>query len=263
MNKYGNNTLNEELPSSIFDDEFSRYIDLSTLESAALENGDIDLGKWIKQFTEKFSEKYKEIFNTRDKNINAKRCRDLNYHVDYVEDLILQLASKGEHGKKFKIPEDYIKTMKQNMESLFNQSSNYNCTRDDKGYVSEMHTRKALDDFCENRDYLYEHIDDSNNNCDRLTTYVKEKYNCFFNENTCILDPNNGNEKPLMINDTCTLYDIPATFSNFKCKEFKIHNMIQSIPHCPKANMSFFDQALEHIYGYVDYIHDLTSIPKD
>ncbi|KMZ92001.1 hypothetical protein PVMG_05487 [Plasmodium vivax Mauritania I] len=121
------NTLNKGLPSSTFDDKFSESIDLSTLENAALFNEHIDLEEWIKTFTQTFPIKYKEIFNTEDKNIHDKRCRDLNYHLDYIADLILQLASKREHGKKFKIYENYLKTMKQVMESLFDPSSNYSC----------------------------------------------------------------------------------------------------------------------------------------
>ncbi|KMZ85829.1 hypothetical protein PVBG_01339 [Plasmodium vivax Brazil I] len=182
------NTLNKGLPSSTFDDKFSESIDLSTLENAALFNEHIDLEEWIKTFTQTFPIKYKEIFNTEDKNIHDKRCRDLNYHLDYIADLILQLASKREHGKKFKIYENYLKTMKQVMESLFDPSSNYSCRRYYKRYVFQMPIRKDLDDFCENRDYLLSSIAKDPGNCDKLISYVNEKYNCLFNDKTCITD---------------------------------------------------------------------------
>ncbi|VUZ97226.1 PIR protein [Plasmodium vivax] len=257
------NTLNKELPSSLFDDKFRESTDLSTLENAALENGFIKIEEWIKKFTEKFSEKYKEIFNAGDNNIHAKRCRDLNYHIDYVTDLILQLASKGQHGKKIRIPVDYIQTVKQAMKSLFNQSSNYSCTRDDKGYVFQMHARKDLDDFCENRDYLLSSISKDSGNCDKLISYVNEKYNCLFNDKTCITDAGIAETKFFHISPNCTLYDIPTTFSYGPCSKDKIPHRIQTIPHCPAEETFTFGKFLQYISDYMQYIPGISFIQEN
>ncbi|SCO68382.1 VIR protein [Plasmodium vivax] len=254
------NTLNKGLPSSTFDDKFSESIDLSTLESAALLNEPIDLEEWIKTFTQTFPIKYKEIFNTEDKNIHDKRCRDLNYHLDYIADLILQLASKREHGKKFKIYENYLKTMKQVMESLFDPSSNYSCRRYYKRYVFQMPIRKDLDDFCENRDYLLSSIAKDPGNCDKLISYVNEKYNCSFNDKTCITDAGIPDTKFFHISANCTLYDIPKTFSYGHCSHYKMPHRIKSIPHCPAAQTSTFGNFLQYISDYMQYIPGISFI---
>ncbi|KMZ98467.1 hypothetical protein PVNG_05244 [Plasmodium vivax North Korean] len=254
-------SLDDNLPSSEFDKQFRQSINLDTLENAALyKENKVNIENWLQNFTTQFSHYYNKESVKWHKNIHGKRCRDLNYYVDYIIDLISELEFKGNRGKRVKASKTEIDTVKQSMKSLFKHSDKFKCDREEEDYVKRIPIKKDLDDFCENRDYLYGYLDNSNKDCDRLTTYVKEKYDFFFNENTCILDPNNGNEKPLKINDNCTLYDIPKTFSYGHCSNDEMPHRIKSIPHCPAAETFTFGKFLQYISDYMQYIPGISFI---
>ncbi|CAI7721624.1 PIR protein [Plasmodium vivax] len=260
MDTFGSkcNTLNEELPSSNFDDEFIESIYLSTLETAALENGDIDLEEWIKHFTKKFSEKYEEIFNAGD-NIHAKRCRDLNYYADYVIDLASKVKIRGSR-RNTKPLSEQVDKLKSDINEIFNTRVNFKCSRTEEVYSWEATRRKQLDDYCENRDHLVSCISKGSAECEKLKELVDSNFEKFLS-NKCLISNYEEKNNPFNIHQNCTLYGIKKTFSYGTCNNFNIQYDIKDIPPCPSEDLSIWDKFLELINPYISYITNISDIP--
>ncbi|SBS90621.1 PIR Superfamily Protein [Plasmodium ovale curtisi] len=242
----------EKLPSSIFDAEFSKAINISLLEDAYFENkiSNID-ATWFKNFGTVLVDYYNEKSKKWATDIRHKRCRDLNYYVDYVTDLTIQIAKKIK-GKRVDNLQDDIDSMKKNLNSLFTTHGEFNCLRDESTYKTQMHTKKHLDDFCENRDHLIKCVKNKNVTCDNLNKFISDKYKNFFNEKSCIMDPDTKEKKFYYINEKCSFYDIPKTFSCTDCAEYNTPQKIDSIPYCPNYNIEISEEIEEYEHQYVD-----------
>ncbi|KMZ76657.1 hypothetical protein PVIIG_05145 [Plasmodium vivax India VII] len=195
-------SLDKDLPSSKFDEDFTSYVDLYSLEDVSLDKED------------------KTYFS---------------------------------------------KCLKKNIKSLFAVSEKINCERDEKDYTSSMNIVKKLDDYCENRDHLRSVIKDKKEKCQDLIDYVNKKYDCFFNNDSCIIDIDAEEKKTFAISDDCTLYNIPKTFSYFECNNYELPYRIQSIPHCPSQYASIFDQIVAPLKYYIEdvpYLNEILNYPQ-
>ncbi|SBT39981.1 PIR Superfamily Protein [Plasmodium ovale wallikeri] len=249
-----------DLPEVKFDKEFTEAIDLKLFEKSAFQDEIIDIDAWCIKFCLTLQSYYNEKSKEWPEDTHEKRCRDLNYYVTYVFDLITLIETSDGKKKKSKVPESYINSLKQSVNKVFSGTNYFKCNRDESNYIGVMSTRKDLDDFCENRNYLSKQMNGENINCDRLVSYVNETYKCFFDDKKCIFEDNTDGTKLLEISDTCTLYNIPKTFSYPNCPQHKIPYRIQSIPYCPKGYMSIYDHISEFIYEYAFYIPYLPEI---
>ncbi|SBT58123.1 PIR Superfamily Protein [Plasmodium ovale wallikeri] len=251
----------ENLPSSIFDDDFTKSIELESLEDALFQNKQQDfVDTWSKKFTKTFLYYYNEKSKGWPKDIHNKRCRDFNYFADYITDLILQIGSKGEKGKKIDIPKEHIDSMKENLKLLFTKSDGFNCVRVENEYTTQLYIRKRLDDFCENKNHLIKCLNKNKGQCKNITKFINDKYKIFFNDKSCITDPNPMEKKFFNINEKCTFYDIPTTFSCKECNDYNVPNDIYTIPHCPRGNVSIFDDVDEYEHQYVDRTSSVEKI---
>lgn len=259
-------SLDKDLPSSKFDEDFTSYVDLYSLEDVSLDKEDKTyFSKWYTSFSEKFSHYYKEKAKEKNENISPKRCRNLNYHINYLIFQIYQKELDYKNEEDQKLFKSSIESLKKNIKSLFAVSEKINCERDEKDYTSSMNIVKKLDDYCENRDHLRSVIKDKKEKCQDLIDYVNKKYDCFFNNDSCIIDIDAEEKKTFAISDDCTLYNIPKTFSYFECNNYELPYRIQSIPHCPSQYASIFDQIVAPLKYYIEdvpYLNEILNYPK-
>ncbi|SBT82986.1 PIR protein [Plasmodium ovale] len=222
--------IDNNFPASNFDKEFRKDIKYDQLVDYVLGIEDtIDLSKWYENFKLCFHSYFYVKSKEWESREKLKRCRDFNYYMDCVLDLVLEIEKK----KKFN--QEIINNIRNFIDETFVDNTHFQCNRKKNIYTHDMHTRKKLDDFCENRDYLINIRKNSDEQCNILDKYVYDKYNCLISYESCMNNSKTKNDNPLHISDDCTFYDIRRTFPYYKCNDgdTSYHNYrISEVPFC-------------------------------
>ncbi|SBS94972.1 PIR Superfamily Protein [Plasmodium ovale curtisi] len=253
-------SIDEKLPSSKFDKEFTKKINLEALENAAIYKKLSEFDeKWLQNFYQIFLEYYNSILKESSIDIRNKICRDLNYYTDYVLYLIDEIINHYEQINKRNEFKRFRNNIRYQVKLMFPENENVKCYRDEKEHSFHAYIRKKLDDFCQNRDHLVSSVHSDIGKCDILLKYVKEQYDNFVKDDTCFSENNIQKEKIFHINDRCTLHDIPRTFSFSGCDNHEIQYRIKNIPLCPSEYISIFDN---FAYFLSDYVGDIPNLSK-
>ncbi|SCO73846.1 VIR protein [Plasmodium vivax] len=249
----------KDLPATKFDNEFRECAKLDTLEDAVFSNGNTDFYKGHKNFMSNLIHCYTKQTLNFDTKLHEKRCRDLNYYVDFAIDLVSKLEIRSIRSTK-QLREQLVDKIKSDINQLFNATAKLNCSRTVKDYSWETSMRKELDDYCENRDHLVSCISNGSNKCEKLKKLVETNFKKFLS-NKCLISNYENGSNPFDIHENCTLYDIKKTFSYDTCNNFNIQYDIKDIPPCPSEDLSIWDKFLELINPYISYITNISDIP--
>ncbi|SBT57425.1 PIR Superfamily Protein [Plasmodium ovale wallikeri] len=246
-----------DLPSYIFDQEFTKSIELDKLEDVILGDTDVNhIFTWSSNFAEKFSHYYKVKSMKWPIYLHKKRCSDLNYWINYIIDLLQQIKNKYGRRSGNNIPSDFIDQIKEKIKNLFTEPQHFQCKREEHDYTDKITLRKKLSDYCENRDHLFM-SPRNDENCQKLSEFINRKYNCFFNEDTCIIDNYPKENNLLDISPNCSFYNILSTFPYLQCDKYREKYRIQSIPYCPNRHKIDDDISFESPVVGGDYVTEL------
>ncbi|SBT02428.1 PIR Superfamily Protein [Plasmodium ovale curtisi] len=245
------------LPSSVFDTEFTKSFNLKLIEDVAFGSNSLtDLSAWYEKFTEKFLHYYITESNRWPLYIRKKRCEDLNYWINYIIDLLQQIKKMYGRKRGSHIHIGFIANVKEQIKNLFTEPLHFQCKRDERDYTNEITLRKKLSDYCENRDHLFM-TTRNDKNCEKLSEFINRKYNCFFNEDTCIIDDYPRENNLLDISSNCSFYNILSTFPYLTCDKYREKYRIQSIPYCPNRHKIDDDISFESPVVGGDYVTEL------
>ncbi|SBS92917.1 PIR Superfamily Protein [Plasmodium ovale curtisi] len=174
--------LNEkDLPAEIFDEKWKTDIKFLEFSNPVILNEKIDdMRKWIEHFDSKiFSTYYANTFDNI-KHIQDKRCRDLNYYINYVLYNIPKITKNTQNTA------DIIETFQRFINAIFISWGNvgslakFKCTRVHKDYTDKMDLIKQLDDYCENKKSFQEKLQKYDYiTCCKYATYVRYKKRSF------------------------------------------------------------------------------------
>ncbi|SBT33118.1 PIR Superfamily Protein [Plasmodium ovale wallikeri] len=237
-------TIDAGLPATDFNNKLLEAINLDSLEEYALGiKRNLNISDWYTKFRDIFISYFSDNSHNWEKTKKSKRCRDFNYYADYILDLVYHIEKKKGYDK------GVVDNIKAFIDKSFVSPDHFSCKREKTEYPHERHSRKKLDDFCENRDHLIKEIKESKGECSTLDKYIYVKYNCLVSNESCIPNSKKKEENPLHISDYCTFYDISKTFPYYKCNKnySPYHNFrISSVPFCPSymedAHESYEDE---------------------
>ncbi|SBT00591.1 PIR Superfamily Protein [Plasmodium ovale curtisi] len=213
-----------DLQANVFDEKWKKTTKFSEFEDAVnLDQKLNKMGDWIFNFDAKILNIY--MVNPTDEliNIQDKRCRDLNYYINYVLHYIPKITNHRENSAEIK------EKFENFLIGIFSSwkhdrsSKKFKCTRVEKDYTPKMELIKELDDFCENKDAFkaklktYDKI-----KCCKYANHVNNRKSFFHNIISSV--PSYKNDLDFHINEKCTLKKFGATFPNVTCNE---HNMIE------------------------------------
>ncbi|SBT59563.1 PIR Superfamily Protein [Plasmodium ovale wallikeri] len=201
-----------DLPSSDFENLLKEAIDLNYLEKNALnekDEGKID--NWIEHFIVILGIHYADL-STQHENVCGKRCRDLNYMVNYVKNKMSILDRSW--GSQVKFTDNLISKINTN----FSKKGSLDFSRRDNFITDDIDTKKKLDDYCEHRDYIREKIikDKNVNTCSIFLNYINEKKEYFLDKGMKCKG-SEDNDIPCHINDDCSMQNIDKTFPTINC----------------------------------------------
>ncbi|SBT73159.1 PIR protein [Plasmodium ovale] len=209
----------KDLQENIFDEKWREATNFSDFSNAALLPSKIDdMEKWMSTFKT-------QLLNIYDNNIlgdlvrvRDKRCRDLNYYINYMLYYIPKITKETENSSE--IIDSFQRFVKEKFRAweLFSTEEKFKCERVKNEYNFKMDLIKKLDDYCENKKVFknklkpYEYV-----TCCKYATYVLDKKRSFHN----LISSHylSKQEDGFHINDECTLKKFGETFPNVICKE--------------------------------------------
>ncbi|SBS89663.1 PIR Superfamily Protein [Plasmodium ovale curtisi] len=209
----------KDLPAKVFDEKWKtdiKFIEFS--DSINLNRKIDDMEKWIKNFDSKIFATYNNNTFGGLKHIQDKRCRDLNYYINYVLYYIPEITNDKENiteiVERFKI---FVRAIF-NSWGIINSQAKFKCTRMHKDYTHKMILIKELDDYCENKKSFQEKLQTYNYiTCCKYANHVNATKSSF---NNYILNGNvNKDDRDFHIDDKCTLKNSGETFPNVICNE--------------------------------------------
>ncbi|SBT54086.1 PIR Superfamily Protein [Plasmodium ovale wallikeri] len=207
----------EYLPANDFDDKWKTATNFLQFENAVILEENIDnMEKWIKHFDGQIVQIYDGQSIDISKNMQDKRCRDLNYYINYVLHYITRITKNTENVTE--IISDFQKFLdaKFNAWKLLSNGLNFKCERDKKDYTSKMEIIKKLDDYCENKNAFKEKLAQyDKTTCCKYSNHVKERK--LFFHNVISSYPTYKNDSDFHIDDNCTLKNFGKIFPNIIC----------------------------------------------
>ncbi|SBT74271.1 PIR protein [Plasmodium ovale] len=211
-------TLNEnDLQANVFDEQWKEATKFSEFSNAALLPRKIDnMEKWITNFKEKLITIYQNNVLGDLSSIQDKRCRDLNYYINYVLYYIPQVNENiGKTPEIMESFQDFMNGIFSFWGSL-GSVAKFKCKREQRDYTDKMHLIKLLDDYCENRNAFRTRLKEYNKTtCCKYAKHVNEMKRSF---HEYILNQHVSKEEDdFHIEDNCTLKEFGKTFPNVTC----------------------------------------------
>ncbi|SBT56884.1 PIR Superfamily Protein [Plasmodium ovale wallikeri] len=208
-----------DLPAKDFDDKWKNETNFIKFSNAVHMKEKIDKVKdWVYNFDRK-------ILNFYDVNpidefihIQDKRCRDLNYYINYVLFYIPKVTKDTENSKE--ITEYFEGFVTGIFSSWKNDQSGkkFKCTRMDKDYTTTMDLIKELDDYCENKNAFIKKLEKYDKTvCCKYANHVKDRKTFF--QKVILMGHIEKNDEHFHFHDKCTLKDIGETFPDIICNE--------------------------------------------
>ncbi|SBS91032.1 PIR protein [Plasmodium ovale] len=209
-------TVFGDLPSSKFDKKFQEDIEYKTLETfEKTKTEQRELNTWIDKFKEKLIKYFNEEYKSWPKDIYQKRCRDLDYWVRKVREKIFELLKTDPQLA------ECVLRFQEGIPPIFEKNVYFKCNRYEDS-LTELEVRKKLDDYCENRDYIKEKIDEKKNKdfCLIYNTYNRENDELFNKDSACkqeYYEPEH-----CIIHDKCTIKNKFETFPQIDCDQYDV-----------------------------------------
>ncbi|SBT74260.1 PIR protein [Plasmodium ovale] len=216
-------TLGEnDLQEKIFDEKWKKDTKFFEFENAVNSNETIDnIKTWLFDFDRQLLNIY--VLNPTDELINMqdKRCRDLNYYINYMLYHIPKVTKKTQNN------EDIIDTFQRFIQGIFSSWGNvgllskFKCAREHKDYKNTMYLIKDLDDYCENKKVFQKRLETYDyRTCCKYAGYVRDKKRSF--HDYILKGYITKNDDDFHIEDNCTLKKSGVTFPNVICDKEKI-----------------------------------------
>ncbi|SBS93123.1 PIR Superfamily Protein [Plasmodium ovale curtisi] len=217
-------TLDEnDLQEKIFDEKWKKDTKFFEFENAVNSNETIDnMEKWLFDFDNKLLNIY--MFNPTNELINMqdKRCRDLNYYINYMLHYIPKITKNTQNTA------DIIDKFQRFIKGIFSSWKNvsplskFKCAREHKVYKNTMYLIKDLDDYCENKKVFQKRLETYDyRTCCKYATYVRDKKRSF--HDYILRGYITKNDDDYHIEDNCTLKKSGVTFPNVTCDKGKIY----------------------------------------
>ncbi|SBS89171.1 PIR Superfamily Protein [Plasmodium ovale curtisi] len=211
-------TLNEnDLPALAFNNKWKENTKFIEFENAANLNKKIDnMQNWIYDFDGQLLSIYKESSTDEFIPIQDKRCRDLNYYLNYVLHYIPIITKDTENVT-------LIKERFQNfVQAIFTGWIKFKCKREQKVYVPIMFLVKELDDYCENKNAFREKILKKYDKatCCKYAKHVNEMKRSF--HKYISIDQVKKDDASFNIAENCALKNFGKTFPNVICNNDNI-----------------------------------------
>ncbi|SBT84516.1 PIR protein [Plasmodium ovale] len=203
----------DDLPEKDFDDKWKKETNFLEFENTVNSRGKINnMQKWIDDFDGKILNLYDYVYLDTFGNLEDKRCRDLNYYVNYIIHYIPEITQKRSDVA------DIIQRFKAFLKAKFKSWIKFKCTLKEEDYTNKMYLIKALDDFCENKKAFKKKLEKYDQiTCCKYAKHVNERKSFFI---TMIsngqADRDNEN---FHFDEKCTLKDFGETFPDIICNE--------------------------------------------
>ncbi|SBS92197.1 PIR Superfamily Protein [Plasmodium ovale curtisi] len=216
-------TLDEnDLKEKTFDEKWKKDTKFFEFENAVNSNETIDnMEKWLFDFDKKLLNIY--MFNPTNELINMqdKRCRDLNYYINYMLYYIPKITKNTQNTA------DIIDKFQRFIKGIFSSWKNvgplskFKCAREHKDYKNTMYLIKDLDDYCENKKVFQKRLETYDyRTCCKYATYVRDKKRSF--HDYILRGYITKNDDDFHIEDNFTLKKSGVTFPNVTCNNGKI-----------------------------------------
>ncbi|SBS95054.1 PIR Superfamily Protein [Plasmodium ovale curtisi] len=223
-----------DLPAKEFDEKWKQVTDFSTFENAVNLNKKIDdMEKWILHFDGEIVNIYDAKSMGTLSHMLKKRCRDLNFYINYVLHHIPKITKDSENSAQLKAQfQNFIKAKFMAWEK-FNSMATFKCKLEMKEYTDKMYIIKALDDYCENRNALKNKLHVYNKKaCCQYANHINSNKSSF--SDLILADKVKKDDKDFNIEDKCTLEKFGETFPSVVCNEEDMSEIVSDklqIPH--------------------------------
>ncbi|SBS92182.1 PIR Superfamily Protein [Plasmodium ovale curtisi] len=209
--------VNADLPAKHFDDKWITATHFLKFSNPVNLKGKIDnMREWIENFDKQILIIYDadSLGDIRDKQ--DKRCRDLNYYINYVLHYIPEITKDTENvAQIIQEFQTYLNAIFTKWEK-FSIPKKFDCKREVKEYTSEMDLIKSLDDYCENRNAFKNKLTQYNKIiCCKYSKHVNEMKR-FFHKYISSNQLNKDDES-FNIEENCSLKTFGKTFPNVAC----------------------------------------------
>ncbi|SBT72355.1 PIR protein [Plasmodium ovale] len=206
-----------DLPANDFDDEWKTATNFLKFSNPVNLESKIDnMENWIDDFDKQLVMIYDanslgEFGDKRD-----KRCRDLNYYINYVLHYIPKITKDTENATDIKNRFINFVRVKFDAWEKFNTPPNFDCKRSFEEYTNKMYFIKSLDDYCENRDDFKKKLVEYNKiTCCKYAKHINEMKRSF--RDYISWGQMTKEDTDFHIGDNCTLKNFGKTFPNVTC----------------------------------------------
>ncbi|SBT55791.1 PIR Superfamily Protein [Plasmodium ovale wallikeri] len=211
-----------DLQANVFDEKWKKTTKFSEFEDIVnLKQKLNKMEDWIFKFDAQLFNIYS--LNSIDGfiNIQDKRCRDLNYYINYMLHHIPKITNHKENSAEIKEKFQNFLTGIFSSWKHDTSSKKFKCTRVEKDYTPKMELIKKLDDFCENKNAFKAKLETYDKiTCCKYANHVNNRKSFFHNVISSV--PSYKNDLDFHINEKCTLNKFGATFPNVTCNEDKM-----------------------------------------
>ncbi|SBT57205.1 PIR Superfamily Protein [Plasmodium ovale wallikeri] len=208
-----------DLPAKDFDDKWNtatKFLEFSN--PVNLKSTIDDIEQWINNFDKQLLMIY-DVNTLGDlRDIREKRCRDLNYYINYILHYIPTITNNTKKDietiQKFKT---YLNAIFDKWEK-FSTTEMFKCKRVAKEYTYKMDLIKLLDDYCENRNAFKKKLAEyDETTCCKYAKHVSEIKRSF--HDYILRHTVSKQEDDFHIEDNCTLKRFGETFPNVICTD--------------------------------------------
>ncbi|SBS94772.1 PIR protein [Plasmodium ovale] len=204
----------KDLPALEFNRKWKENTKFIEFENAVnLKEKINNMQTWINKFDGQLVQIYDGKSMDISRDMQDKRCRDLNYYINYILHYIPKITKNSQDVKGI------IHRFKTFVDAKFKSWINFECERTEKDYTYNMDLIKYLDDYCENKNFFKKKIltEYDKKTCCKYANHVNERKR-FFHE---LISGNyiNTENRDFHIEDNCTLKNVGKTFPNVICNE--------------------------------------------
>ncbi|SBS90809.1 PIR Superfamily Protein [Plasmodium ovale curtisi] len=225
-----------DLPAKDFDDKWKNETNFLKFSNAALLSHKMNnMENWITSFKGKLFTIYTDNTLGDLSHIQDKRCRDLNYYINYMLYYIPKITHDTENTA------DIMDRFQSFVTALFISwkhhisPKKFKCARIDKVYTPKMELIKELDDYCENKNAFKKKLEKYDKTiCCKYANHVNERKSAFYR----YISKGNVqiNDADFHFYDNCTLKDIGKTFPDIICNENSMSETESAQIPTPYAN---------------------------
>ncbi|SBT55681.1 PIR Superfamily Protein [Plasmodium ovale wallikeri] len=213
-------TLDEnDLQAKVFDEKWKEATNFSEFSNAAsLPHKINNMENWIDNFKKKLFTIYTDNNLGDLSHIQDKRCRDLNYYINYILYYIPLINNNT--GKTTEIVDSFQRYIDGAFSFWGNPKSvaKFRCTHVQKIYTPTMFLIKELDDYCENKNAFkiklkkYDKI-----TCCKYAKHVNEMRRSF--HRYISYGKVKKEDESFNIEENCSLKNFGKTFPNVTCND--------------------------------------------